>query len=574
MTAVSASFDSMLYNIRAHNIINNYPANTALPTTTTTITNITSAPTSTTCSSTFPQRMLPPPPGMINHTNTNPTTNTNTNAAVASAPLLAPVNQMQMQLQMQMQMNLQLQSQLQMNMQLQLPNPYYNSATNNQPQQQPFVAPQINAPPQQINMAQPPPAPQQQTVFQEEQINGGVSQVLDYNLQYMSEYVVNYTNIIFNPSYSMDKNQLDDNNMPTTTIDLFIKGVSSVLNATRLPSVTIFLALDYLSKYITKLPNGIASIGGNSVNVIYQNTMISFILANKFNDDKTFTNKSWSDATGIKLKFINEYEKNWLKIFDWKLYDDKFISYNDYVNAFEYFCKKYQPQNTNSLLNTPLHSSSIPISIPLPNSTSPTSLSSSTSSFYNNSFDQSVYSITPSTSYNNMMMNNSNNSSNTKNYNNYSKYLPSKGFETPSNINSNIYPSPSYANNFYYNPNNNTTTTISSNTNNISKPNALNIASICTPISQFSPSDVSFNSFLPQTSQIVQQSNTCSIPQLMQPPQIIHQPHQMNLNSLPYWNLDQQPHQNYNTTASTTNNNNIRIEKLRYPPFENYSTVY
>lgn len=108
-------------------------------------------------------------------------------------------------------------------------------------------------------------------------------------------------------------------------MDVFTKGVSSVLNATRLPSVTIFMALDFLCKYISKLPAGVEAVGGDSVNVIYQNLMIALVLANKFNDDKTFTNKSWSHATGMELSVINQFERDWLAVFEWRLFDDNFV---------------------------------------------------------------------------------------------------------------------------------------------------------------------------------------------------------------------------------------------------------
>ncbi|QLL33036.1 hypothetical protein HG536_0D05570 [Torulaspora globosa] len=191
------------------------------------------------------------------------------------------------------------------------------------------------------------PAPVVQEPAHEEQVNGGVNQFLDYELDMMSDFVVRNAYISFG---------CDLNAKSTQSMDLFIKGVSSVLNATRLPSVTIFLALDLLSKYIDRLPEGIQSIGGDSVNVIYQNTMIAFVIANKFNDDKTFTNKSWTQATGMSLSLVNEYERDWLSAFDWKIFDDKFISYEDYLQTFEVFCQEKRCPSPPVLLPTP-HSS-------------------------------------------------------------------------------------------------------------------------------------------------------------------------------------------------------------------------
>lgn len=202
------------------------------------------------------------------------------------------------------------------------------------------------------------PPPQQQPPQQ--QVNGGVSHMLDYDVETMTRFVMK--NAFF--AFRTTMNQNEENNT------LFHKGISSVLNATRLPSVTIYLAIDYLFKYISKLPEGPDSIGGNSINVVYQNTMIAFILANKFNDDKTFTNKSWSQATGMSIETINEYERDWLKVFEWKLYSDKFILYPEFVAAFKGFQEEgmqqaIQPQmqprptSTNNFLSSSMSNNSL-----------------------------------------------------------------------------------------------------------------------------------------------------------------------------------------------------------------------
>lgn len=187
----------------------------------------------------------------------------------------------------------------------------------------------------------PPPAVQEPV--RDEHVNGGVNQFLDYDLDMMSDFVVKNAYISFGCDLNTDATQ---------SMDLFVKGVSSVLNATRLPSVTIFLALDLLSKYIDKLPEADDKIS-KSINVIYQNTMIAFVIANKFNDDKTFTNKSWTQATGMSLSSINEYEREWLTVFDWRLFDDKFISYEDYLQTFEVFCQEKRCPSPPNLLPTP-----------------------------------------------------------------------------------------------------------------------------------------------------------------------------------------------------------------------------
>ncbi|CCE62982.1 hypothetical protein TPHA_0D03470 [Tetrapisispora phaffii CBS 4417] len=196
----------------------------------------------------------------------------------------------------------------------------------------------------------------------EQATNGGVNPVLDYDLEVMTDYIVEFSILAFDAKDKFKENSKDNNQ--DSILTLFNKGVGSVLNATRLPSVTIFQGLHFLSKYLSRLPNRHASIGGNSINIIYQHTMIGLILANKFNDDKTFTNKSWSEATGMQLTIINEYERDWLKVFDWKLFDDKFILYNDYVTAYKTFVQEStfacEPIKLQSHFTTPTSATPLP----------------------------------------------------------------------------------------------------------------------------------------------------------------------------------------------------------------------
>ncbi|SMN18067.1 similar to Saccharomyces cerevisiae YGL215W CLG1 Cyclin-like protein that interacts with Pho85p [Maudiozyma saulgeensis] len=259
-----------------------------------------------------------------------------------------------------------------------------NATTNNLPplihpqfmnQNIPLVQQQTN-----YNILPPPPGlliqPQQFKIDNnnnsnnnKEIVNGGVSENLDYDIDLMSEFVTKTAYFIFGSDTRLMLDSNIDNNNNSLAItspnnyNLFLKGIISVLNATRLPSVTIFMSLDYLLKYLRKLPDGIDSIGGKFINVIYQNTIVSLILANKFNDDKTFTNKSWSQATGMDIDLINSYEKNWLNIFNWKLYDDKFILYSDFVNSFRQFSQEKtllkQSLDNNNNYSTNYYTSSI-----------------------------------------------------------------------------------------------------------------------------------------------------------------------------------------------------------------------
>ncbi|SCU83064.1 LAFA_0D01552g1_1 [Lachancea sp. 'fantastica'] len=212
-----------------------------------------------------------------------------------------------------------------------------------------LMLPQLQQPFQHL---MPQPQPQAQPQPHQDQVNGGVREFLDYDLDLMSDFVVKNAYLVFDNDDALNVES-------SSVLDIFKKGVSSVLNATRLPSVTVFMALDFLCKYVSKFPNGVEALGGDSVNVIYQNLMVAFVLANKFNDDKTFTNKSWSHATGMDLATVNQYERDWLATFEWKLFDDNFILFDDYMKTFEQFCEERRaPVAYNSYgippLSTPL----------------------------------------------------------------------------------------------------------------------------------------------------------------------------------------------------------------------------
>lgn len=144
------------------------------------------------------------------------------------------------------------------------------------------------------------------------QPNGGVSLVLDYDLDQM----VNFLSWV---TFGL----LKKNSNPSLS---FIKSLNSVLSATRLPKSTLLLSINYLSN---RIDSGFSINHDNSTNninnnnnaddEIFKSLIISLILANKFNDDKTFKNKSWSDATNLSLFEINKLEREWLFDFDYEL---------------------------------------------------------------------------------------------------------------------------------------------------------------------------------------------------------------------------------------------------------------
>ncbi|TID18171.1 hypothetical protein CANINC_003912 [Pichia inconspicua] len=201
----------------------------------------------------------------------------------------------------------------------------YNIGLNNNPNYMVNNQPYYNQIQQQQQQQAPPPPSQP---------NGGVSEVLDYDIDQMLKFISWLT-------FGLLKKC-------STPSQIFQNNLHSVLSATRLPKSTLLLAINYLS---IKMDTQIEPYIVENENDIFKIIVILLILSNKFNDDKTFKNKSWSDATNLPLAEINQLERNWLKDCDYKL----FIT-NDYEiveNCWNTWCIKNIHSFDSFQLSTP-----------------------------------------------------------------------------------------------------------------------------------------------------------------------------------------------------------------------------
>lgn len=135
------------------------------------------------------------------------------------------------------------------------------------------------------------------------QPNGGVASVLDYDLDQMVKFLSWVTFGLVKKSMNPSLN--------------FQKSINSVLAATRLPKSTLLLAINYLSN---KMDDDYTFSYNYNEDEIFKILITALILANKFNDDKTFRNKSWSDATSLPLLEINKLERFWLMDCNYELF--------------------------------------------------------------------------------------------------------------------------------------------------------------------------------------------------------------------------------------------------------------
>ncbi|KAI8344193.1 hypothetical protein BC941DRAFT_408023 [Chlamydoabsidia padenii] len=88
-----------------------------------------------------------------------------------------------------------------------------------------------------------------------------------------------------------------------------------VLAATQLSESVVILGLKYIAKLLDTNPYMQGADGSE-----YRLFIVSLLLANKFNDDNTFTNKSWSDISGMKLHELNVMELELLTAVDYRLF--------------------------------------------------------------------------------------------------------------------------------------------------------------------------------------------------------------------------------------------------------------
>lgn len=140
--------------------------------------------------------------------------------------------------------------------------------------------------------AAPPPA--------NEQVTGGINAVLEYEPKNMAAFLCWCAFGMLNQSRSPSKP--------------FENDMVSILYATRLPKSSIIIALEYLNQRFSS-----TQLGYMSEQELFVKIVVALVLANKFNDDNTFTNRSWCGATGLRLEVVNSEEATWLKEVNWQL---------------------------------------------------------------------------------------------------------------------------------------------------------------------------------------------------------------------------------------------------------------
>ncbi|KAK7534150.1 uncharacterized protein J3D65DRAFT_647134 [Phyllosticta citribraziliensis] len=166
--------------------------------------------------------------------------------------------------------------------------------------------------------------PRVDMALKEEKPVGGVSAKLDYEMETMTDFVSEMAQGIIQPGRQSPPS--------------FRKWVHQVLCATRLPSATIMLSLNYLSIRMDMLSTGAPLKGPDSQ--IYRLLTTALMLGSKFLDDNTFINRSWSEVSGINVVELNHLERDWLEKLGFNLHRQPneprgFNSWNEHWKEFE-----------------------------------------------------------------------------------------------------------------------------------------------------------------------------------------------------------------------------------------------
>lgn len=139
---------------------------------------------------------------------------------------------------------------------------------------------------------------------EEEKPTGGVAQHLDYEMDFMSDFVA-------------EKCQMVVCRTPNPTPQ-FRKYVVQILSSTRLPSSTIMLGLFYLQERMK-----IEAAKGRDLNrfsLLTRMLTVCLLLGSKFLDDNTFQNRSWAEVSSIPVCELNKMELEWLDGFNWEIH--------------------------------------------------------------------------------------------------------------------------------------------------------------------------------------------------------------------------------------------------------------
>ncbi|KAG7439541.1 uncharacterized protein BT62DRAFT_983407 [Guyanagaster necrorhizus] len=107
-------------------------------------------------------------------------------------------------------------------------------------------------------------------------------------------------------------------NLQLVATPTFVQFMQKLLETTQVSHSVIVLSLHYIFR-LKDRNNGTPAQAGSEFRI----AVAALMMANKFLDDNTYTNKTWSEVSGIELSEINRMEREFLMGVDFNLYVDK-----------------------------------------------------------------------------------------------------------------------------------------------------------------------------------------------------------------------------------------------------------
>ncbi|KAK0232660.1 cyclin-domain-containing protein [Armillaria fumosa] len=107
-------------------------------------------------------------------------------------------------------------------------------------------------------------------------------------------------------------------NLQLVATPTFVQFMQKLLETTQVSHSVIVLSLHYIYR-LKDRNNGTPAQAGSEFRI----AVAALMMANKFLDDNTYTNKTWSEVSGIELSEINRMEREFLMGVDFNLYVDK-----------------------------------------------------------------------------------------------------------------------------------------------------------------------------------------------------------------------------------------------------------
>ncbi|KAF5347047.1 hypothetical protein D9758_011631 [Tetrapyrgos nigripes] len=125
------------------------------------------------------------------------------------------------------------------------------------------------------------------------------------------------------PNLSSSSSPLFNRPTPSSTLQLvatpqFVSFMQKLLETTQVSQSVIVLSLHYICRLKDRNAFTPAQAGSE-----FRIAVAGLMMANKFLDDNTYTNKTWSEVSGIGLEEINRMEREFLMGVDCNLYVDK-----------------------------------------------------------------------------------------------------------------------------------------------------------------------------------------------------------------------------------------------------------